>query len=123
MKKIASFGQGYHKVRFSWIGTDFKEYYIDYKTTNRTGIARIINKFMKSLKSLHKDLKTNSLQKLLKTKTTYGYYWIAAQCPKCKIISKKKNSSLTYTKEYRFNYLFKSFVTIQNIQRLLKKTN
>lgn len=124
MKKQAEFGTGNHKVKFIWKDACNETHYVQYKTTTRKGVARILRKFLKALKQLNTSIKVTSIRTVLKYAVPFGYLWLAARSPTCEILTRDKLTNKPIKQRYSFTYIFPNTFSFGSIwQRIISNKN
>lgn len=130
MKSLGTYGQGKSYIQFKWkelttrkkdfkIKIGFELCAVKFKAIDRTQLALIIREFRTAqLKLRH----SNGMIQNPNAARDLSFEYIAFRNPDCKIVTYQKNKKLApYMKEYKFNWRIKGHVTIQQLQRIMKR--
>lgn len=114
MFSLGTFGEGKNSISFDWLDSARKKRKVTFKAKTRTELAHILITFRRAQRRLR--------QKAISSDADL-FEFIASKNPTCKIKSQKKIKGVlgTKIKEYKFNWRILGYVTIRQMQRLIKR--
>lgn len=114
MFSLGTFGEGKNSISFQWIDSSQKKRKVAFKTKTRAEIAHILKTFRRAQRKIRQGIAQNS-------EAMFGL--IARKNPTCKIKTQriKKGILAVKVKEYKFNWRILGYVTIRQMQRLIKE--
>lgn len=118
---LGTFGEGKSKIKFSWKESYQKIYSVTFKVKTRADIARILFEFRRAQANLRQHTRGERIKNHSASRDL-SFEYIASKNPQCVFRTyRKKTRSEFYKKEYEFNWRILGYVTLQQMQRLIKR--